>query len=75
MQRKGLIKKRKQLPIIDNERRSDKLHQQTLLRLLGAPEHQEHGSAGTASGHPGMTKSATFWSGVARKVMDLPDCI
>ena len=63
-------------------------HQQTLLRLLGAPEHQEHRSAGTASGHPGMTKSATFWSGAARKVMtcldlstsgwevmDLPDCI
>ncbi len=25
MWRKGLIKKRKQLPIIDNERRSDKL--------------------------------------------------
>ncbi len=36
------------------------MHQQTLLRLLGAPEHQEHRSAGTASAHPGMTSSALF---------------
>jgi len=64
------------------------VHQQTLLRLLGAPEHQEHRSAGTALAHPGMTKSATFLSGAARRVMacldlsmsgwevmDLPDSI
>src|SRR5258705_12570465 len=27
------------------------------------------GSTGTASAHPGVTSSATFWSGAARKVM------
>src|SRR5258708_8362241 len=36
---------------------------------LGSWGLQSTGSTGTALAHPGVTSSATFWSGAARKVM------
>src|SRR5258708_6076757 len=39
------------------------------LGSWGLQSIRSTGSTRTASAHPGMTSSATFWSGAARKVM------
>src|SRR5258707_13327071 len=46
-----------------------KHHQQTLLRLLGAPEHQEHWEHWDSIGPSRNDQQCPFWSGATRKVM------